>query len=60
MKAPTPIDLAPEAVAQLKEKIRDSQIEEQTQDLLLGLIDFCLWLQKSSGSSIPLTLVARP
>jgi transposase len=45
MKAPIPIDLSPEAVAQLKVKIQESQIDAQTQNLLLGLIDFCLWLQ---------------
>ena len=45
MKAPTSIDLSPEAVAQLIVKIQESQIDAQTQLLLLGLIDFCLWLQ---------------
>ncbi len=56
MKAPTPIDLSPEAVAQLKVKIQESQIDAHTQLLLLGLIDFCLWLQfKLSESKISIS-----
>ncbi len=56
MKAPTPIDLSHEAVAQLKVKIQESQIDAQTQLLLLGLIDFCLWLQfKLSESKISIS-----
>lgn len=45
MKAPTPIDLSAEAVAELKQTIEQSPIDKKTKSLLLGLIDFCLWLQ---------------
>ena len=45
MKTPTPIDLSPEAVDQLKQTIQESKIDPKTCAILLGLIDFCLWLQ---------------
>lgn len=45
MKTPTPIDLSAEAVAELKLTLQQSSIDEETKSLLLGLIDFCLWLQ---------------
>lgn len=45
MKAPTPIDLSAEAVADFKLTLHQSPIDEKTKSLLVGLIDFCLWLQ---------------
>lgn len=45
MKAPTPIDLSPEAISQLKETIHQCGIDAKTESLLFGLVDFCLWLQ---------------
>lgn len=60
MKAPTPIDLSPEAIAQLKAKIQECQIEVRTQALLLGLIDFCLWLQfKLTESKISISRLKK-